>query len=64
MTIGGATHPLEHRERTTRDLVDSRVMIEDWRTDFNEDLPHSSLGNLTPLEFKRDLDRNLSTPRV
>ena len=42
------------------DLVDSRVMIEDWPTDYNRDRPHSSLGYLTPLEFKQDLDRNLS----
>ena len=43
-----------------QDLADSRVMIEDWRTDYNRDRPHSSLGYLTPLEFKRDLHRNLS----
>ena len=42
------------------DLVDSRVTIEDWRTDYNRDRPHSSLGYLTPLEFKRDLHWNLS----
>ena len=42
------------------DLADSRVMIEDWRNDYNQDRLHSSLGYLTPLEFKRDLHRNLS----
>ena len=42
-----------------QDLADSRGMIEDWRTDYNRDQPHSSLGYLTPLEFKRDLHRNL-----
>ena len=42
------------------DLADSRVMIEDWRNDYNQARPHSSLGYLTPLEFKQDLDRNLS----
>ena len=42
------------------DLADSRVMIEDWRTDYNRDRPDSSLGYLTPLAFKRDLHRNLS----
>ena len=46
------------------DLADSRVMIEDWRTDYNRDRPHSSLGYLTPLEFKQDLYRNLSLPVV
>ncbi len=42
------------------DLADSRVMIEDWRTDYNQARPHSSLGYLTPLEFKQNMDRNLS----
>ena len=42
------------------DLADSRVTIEDWRTDYNWDRPHSSLGYLTPLEFNQNLDRNLS----
>ena len=46
------------------DLADSRVMIEDWRNDYNQARPHSSLGYLTPLEFKRDLHRNLSLPVV
>ena len=46
------------------DLADSRVMIEDWRTDYNRDRPHSSLGYLTPLAFKQDLYRNLSLPVV
>ena len=43
-----------------QDLADSRVTIEDWRTDYNRDRPHSSLGYLTPLEFKQNMDRNLS----
>ena len=42
------------------DLADARVTIEDWRTDYNLDRPHSSLGYLTPLEFKRYLRWNLS----
>ena len=46
------------------DLADSRVMIEDWRTNYNQARPHSSLGYLTPLEFKRDLHRNLSLTMV
>ena len=47
-----------------QDLADSRVTIEDWRIDYNLARPHSSLGYLTPLEFKRDLHRNLSLPVV
>ena len=42
------------------DLADSRVTIEDWRTDYNSAHPHSSLGYPTPLEFKHSIDRNLS----
>ena len=45
-------------------LADARVMIGDWRTDYNRDRPHSSLGYLTPLEFKRNKDRNLSLTAV
>jgi putative transposase len=35
---------LPHAQRT----------IEDWRVDYNLNRPHSSLGNLTPEEFRRD----------
>ena len=45
-------------------LDDSRVMIEDWRTDYHRDRPHSSLGYLTPLEFKQNMDRNHSLTMV
>ena len=37
------------------DLADSRVTIEEWRTDYNLARPHSSSGYLTPLEFKQNL---------
>ena len=33
------------------DLGDARTKIEDWRIDYNEVRPHSSLGNLTPKEY-------------
>ena len=42
------------------DLADARGTIEDWRAGYNRDRPHSSLGYLTPLEFKQNMDRNLS----
>lgn len=32
-------------------LQAARQIIEDWRRDYNEARPHSSLGNLTPEEF-------------
>lgn len=38
-----------------RNRVDAKIMIESWRQHYNEVRPHSSLGNLTPLEFKQQL---------
>jgi putative transposase len=33
------------------DLGDARIKIENWRVDYNEVRPHSSLGDLTPKEY-------------
>jgi putative transposase len=33
------------------DLLDARTKLEAWRRDYNEQRPHSSIGNLTPNEF-------------
>jgi putative transposase len=33
------------------DLLDARRKLEAWRQDYNEHRPHSSIGNLTPIEF-------------
>jgi putative transposase len=32
-------------------LLEARVVIEDWRIDYNMNRPHSSLGYLTPSEY-------------
>jgi putative transposase len=32
-------------------LADARTMITKWKEDYNQNRPHSSLGNLTPNEF-------------
>ena len=32
-------------------LLEARVMIEDWRRDYNANRPHSAHGDLTPAEF-------------
>ena len=32
-------------------MADARDRIEEWRRDYNEDRPHSALGNLTPRAF-------------
>ena len=38
-------------------LEDARRTIEEWRVDYNELRPHSSLGGLTPKEFAAQLTR-------
>jgi len=43
-------------------LADARHRIELWRRDYNEARPHSSLGYLTPLEFRNGLSFALLTP--
>jgi putative transposase len=40
-------------------LADARSIIEDWRIDYNQNRPHSSLGNLTPEEFLADYTKRL-----
>jgi len=32
-------------------MADARDRIEEWRCQYNEDRPHSALGNLTPNAF-------------
>jgi putative transposase len=38
-----------------RNRVDAKIVIESWRRHYNEVRPHSSLGQLTPAEFKQQL---------
>ena len=38
-----------------RNRVDAKIMIESWRQHYNEIRPHSSLGMLTPAEFRKTL---------
>ena len=33
------------------DLLDARRKLGAWRRDYNENRPHSSIGNLTPVEY-------------
>jgi len=40
-------------------ILEARVVVEDWRREYNEYRPHSSLGYMTPVEFSR-----LSLPPV
>ncbi len=38
-----------------KNRIDAKILIEEFRRHFNEIRPHSSLGQLTPAEFKRNL---------
>lgn len=46
------------------DLNDARIKIEDWRNEFNNERPHSSLGNLTPNEFVAQLTEDMGKTRL
>ena len=35
-------------------LEDAKMKIEAWRTDYNEQRPHTSLGNQTPEQFESE----------
>ncbi len=37
-------------------VKEAQVVIEGWRRFYNSERPHSSLGYLTPLEFKSKLE--------
>jgi putative transposase len=50
-----------------KNRIDAKILIEEFRRHFNEIRPHSSLGQLTPAEFKRKLsttdpDKAISEP--
>jgi transposase InsO family protein len=40
-------------------LLEAKVLIEDWRRQYNEKRPHSSLGYQTPREFRRQCNSKL-----
>lgn len=41
-----------------RSRTEAKVVIEDWRRTYNEVLPHSSLGKMTPMAFARMVGNN------
>ncbi len=45
-------------------IEEARQKIEEWRKDYNQDRPHSALGNQTPGAFKEDWQRNRGPKRV
>ena len=42
-----------------KNRLDAKIVIEDWRRHYNEIRPHSSLGQLTPAEFKQQLSTTI-----
>jgi putative transposase len=42
-------------------LDHARRLIEEWRVDYNSERPHSSLGDLTPIEYQRLHDKQTRT---
>ena len=36
-----------------RNRIDAKIVIEQFRRQYNQVRPHSSLGNLTPEQFKQ-----------
>ncbi len=46
-----------------RNRVDAKVGVEQWRRHYNEVRPHSSLGYLTPAEFKASGAATISAGR-
>jgi putative transposase len=38
-----------------KNRIDAKMLIEQFRQEYNEIRPHSSLGQLTPLQFKQTL---------
>ena len=41
-------------------IADVAFKLEAWRKDYNEARPHSSIGNLTPSEFVKRSQKNLT----
>jgi len=44
-----------------RNRIEAKVVIEDWRIQYNTFRPHSSLNYQTPFEYKRSLGKMLTT---
>jgi putative transposase len=42
-------------------IEDARRKLERWRIDYNAARPHSSLGNLAPIEFEKQSQENRIT---
>lgn len=45
-------------------LREAKELAERWREDYNERRPHSSLGGMSPNEFKKSYEERINTPWV
>lgn len=45
-------------------LKEVKELAERWREDYNEQRPHSSLGGMSPNEFKKSYEERINNPRV
>ena len=43
-----------------KNRIDAKILIEEFRREFNEVRPHSSLGQLTPAEFKQSVSSTIT----
>jgi putative transposase len=43
-------------------LLEARVLVEDWRIQYNALRSHGALGDLTPTAYARGLDRYPTAP--
>lgn len=41
-----------------RNLSEAKDIVESWREEYNRERPHSSLGNLTPIEYAMQIAVN------
>jgi putative transposase len=44
-------------------MVEARVVVEEWRRHYNEQRPHSSLAGRTPVEYREVVIGEQSGPR-
>lgn len=47
-------------EHWFQNLSHARSVVEEWRIDYNQHRPHSSLGYLSPQEFRTDWTTRLA----
>ena len=43
-------------------LIEARVVVESWRSEYNTYRPHSSLARMTPVEFRIHWEREYPVP--